>query len=85
MKRTPDNRKHFLPVSPRMFDEPAFFLGQLVRVVLNERNKTPHTGTICEIIWHYKDQRYNYYLEEDGKKVSKRCFKDDLEALPGAS
>lgn len=60
---------------------PAFYLGQRVRVILNERNKTPHTGTIREIIWHYKDQRFNFYLEENGRKVAKRYFEDDLEAL----
>ena len=58
--------------------EPAFCLGQKVTVVLNERNRTPHTGTIREIIWHHKDQRYNYYLEEGGKKISKRYVGEDL-------
>ncbi|HET6882611.1 MAG TPA: hypothetical protein VFI31_20760 [Pirellulales bacterium] len=61
---------------------PAFCLGQVVQVILNDRNKTPHTGTIREIIWHYKDQRFNYYLEENGKKISKRYFEEDLDPLP---
>jgi hypothetical protein len=61
--------------------EPEFAIGQRVRVVLNERNTTPHIGTVQRIIWHFKDQRYNYYLEVDGKKISKRYFCVDLEAV----
>jgi hypothetical protein len=60
--------------------EPAFQIKQRVRVILNERNRTPHEGTVREVVWHHKDQRYNYYLEEAGKKVSKRYFEEDLEA-----
>jgi hypothetical protein len=59
--------------------KPRFAVGQAVRVVLNERNTTAHSGTVQEIIWHFKDQRYNYYLVENGRKVSKRYFEDDLE------
>ena len=55
-------------------------MGQRVRVIVNERNKTAHRGTIREVIWHFKDRRYNYYLVENGKKVSKRYFDEDLEA-----
>jgi hypothetical protein len=69
----------FLGSTP-MSDKPAplYSVGQRVRVVLNEKNKTPHEGTIRVIIWHHKDQRYNYYLEENGRKVSKRYFDEDL-------
>ncbi len=60
---------------------PQFTLGQAVRVILNERNRTPHEGVIRQIVWHYKDGCYNFYLEERGKKISKRYFADDLESL----
>jgi hypothetical protein len=60
---------------------PEFSIGQRVRVVLNKRNRTPRTGTIREIIWHYKDQKYNYYLDVDGKKISKRYYEEDFERL----
>jgi hypothetical protein len=56
-------------------------IGQRVRVRLNHRNRTQHIGTIRQIIWHHKDGRYNYYLEEGGKKISKRYFEEDLESL----
>lgn len=61
--------------------DPVFKIGQRVRVILNDRNKTPHEGIIREIIWHHKDQRFTYYLLEAGKKVSKRYFQEDLEAF----
>jgi hypothetical protein len=61
--------------------EPVFTIGQHVRVTLSGRNRTPHEGTIREIIWHHKDGCYNRYLEEAGKKVSERYFDFDLEAV----
>ena len=61
---------------------PAFSVGQRVRVILNERNRTARTGTIRQIIWHYKDECYNYYLDVNGKKISKRYYEVDIELLP---
>jgi len=60
---------------------PVFAVGQRVRVVLNERNRTPHTGCVRKIIWHHKDERYNYYLEENGKTISKRYYEEDLQLI----
>lgn len=66
---------------------PAFRVGQRVRVILNERNTTPHEGWVREILWHSKDQRYNYYLAVPGvalprRNLSKRYFEEDLVAVP---
>jgi len=58
--------------------EPEFQIGDPVTVILNDRNKTPRTGTISRIIWHHKDSRYNYYLEVDGRSISKRYCAVDL-------
>ena len=58
---------------------PKFAIRETVRVLLNDRNRTAHRGTVREVIWHFKDERYNYYIVEDGKKISKRYFDDDLE------
>ena len=60
--------------------EPAFAIGQRVRVVLNDRNHTLHDGTIRAAIWHHKEQRYHYYLDEQGRKVSKRYAAEDLQS-----
>jgi hypothetical protein len=57
---------------------PEFTVGDAVSVILNDRNRTPHTGVIRLVIWHSKDKRYNYYIAEAGKKVSKRYFAEDL-------
>ena len=59
---------------------PVYQVGQHVRVVLGERNRSARRGTIRAIIWHYKDRRFHYYIEEDGKRVSKRYQAEDLEA-----
>lgn len=55
-----------------------YVLGQLVRVLVNERNKTPRSGSVCHIVWHHNDSCYNYYIEANGKKVSKRYLAKDL-------
>jgi hypothetical protein len=64
---------------------PKFAIGQKVRVRLNDRNQTPHEGTIRDIVWHFKDQRHLYFLEEAGKKVSKRYYDGDLERVENAA
>lgn len=61
--------------------KPVFSVGQRVRVIVNDRNRTPHDGSVRQVVWHHKDQRYNYYLEEAGKKVSKRYLAEDLEPV----
>jgi len=61
--------------------EPEFRVGDAVRVRLNDYNRTSHCGHVREGIWHFKDQCYNYYLEENGKKVSKRYLAKDLEPV----
>jgi hypothetical protein len=56
-----------------------FKIGDAVRVLTGDRNRTPHAGTVRQIIWHHKKQAYLYFLEEGGKKVAKRYFDEDLE------
>jgi len=61
---------------------PEFAVGDRVAVRVNERNRTSHVGKVRRVTWHFKDSRYNYYLSEGGKKVSKRYFAEDLERVP---
>jgi hypothetical protein len=56
-------------------------LGTTVKVRLNDRNRTPHTGTIIQAVWHFKDAKWHYYLDENGRKVSKRYAADDLDMI----
>lgn len=58
---------------------PELDLGQRVSVILNARNYTPHSGEICDRVWHHKDQRWTYLILESGKRVSKRYYSDDLQ------
>lgn len=43
---------------------------------------TEKLGIIREIIWHFKDFEWNYYIESEGKKVSKRYVEKDLSLIP---
>lgn len=58
---------------------PAFELGQKVKVILNERNHTPHRGVIIRIIWHHKNNCHYYYIQENNKRISKRYSEEDLQ------
>ena len=50
--------------------------------ILNDRNRTPHTGNVVRSVWHVKDERYYYYLvDEAGKKISKRYPAEDLQRV----
>lgn len=60
---------------------PVHEIGCLVRVTLNERNRTPHTGFIRERIWHYELNCWTYCLTVDGRRVSKRYLESDLRPL----
>ncbi len=62
---------------------PEFSVGEPVRVVPNERCHTPRQGKVERVIWHHKDQQYNYYLSEAGKRISKRYLAADLQPDPG--
>ena len=67
------------------FPPQEFQIGERVRVVLSGSHSTPRTGTIREVVWHFKDARYNYYIEESGKKVSTRYLAADLKPAPAGS
>jgi hypothetical protein len=60
---------------------PRFQIGDAVRVVSNARNQTLHAGHVRYAIWHFKDSCWNYYLEANGRKISKRYLAEDLEAV----
>lgn len=66
--------------------EPRFKVGQSVRVIVNERNRTAREGTIDRIIWHHMLARYTYFIRVPGKTlptraVGKRYFEEDLESV----
>lgn len=64
-----------------MQPQPEFLIGQSVSVAINERNHTDRVGKIARVVWHHKDACYNYYLEVDGKKISKRYLACDLTSV----
>ena len=56
--------------------EPHYKIGDKVRVIPSESN-SEFFSAVEKIVWHYKDETYNYYLA--GK--SKRYVESDLEAI----
>ena len=61
------------------------FVGRCVELkqpwgVPGVRGHTARRGTVRQVIWHHKDGCFHYYIEEAGKRVSKRYRAEDLEA-----
>jgi hypothetical protein len=57
---------------------PEFKEGQLVEVIVNGRNSTYRKGTIRGLGWHHQERQWLFFIEENGKKVSKRYEARDL-------
>jgi len=58
------------PTPDYTWDQPVFVPSKGVR------------ATIKSICWHYKDEHYFYYVVgENGKKLKKRYYAEDLEAI----
>lgn len=53
---------------------PDFVYGEDVII-----KKSGISGKICDIIWHFKHGEYFYYIEVDGKRLSGRYYKVDLQ------
>ncbi|MBX7229768.1 MAG: hypothetical protein K1X48_09205 [Burkholderiaceae bacterium] len=58
---------------------PEFQLGQTVRVVPHVNGHTEKIGVIRDIIWHYKDARYYFYIKVGKQKISTRYIANELE------
>ena len=41
-------------------------------------NHPDRKGKIRDIIWHFKNRTFNYYIEVNNKKISKRYYEEDL-------
>lgn len=55
-------------------DSPKYTYGAYVYPV----NHPDRKGKIRDIIWHFKNRTFNYYIEVNNKKVSKRYYEADL-------
>lgn len=73
---TPLRVQHETPV--RRTRPPEFEIGDVVQVVLNERNRTLRTGPIIRRIWHFKQHRWLYFIRHGSRNVSKRYFAEDF-------
>ena len=41
-------------------------------------NHIDRKGQIRDIIWHFKNKTFNYYIEADNKKIGKRYYEEEL-------
>lgn len=62
---------------------PELGRGDTVEVVVNAKNTTSHVGTIIDVAWHYKERKWFFIIEENGRKVGKRYTKEDLRPVGG--
>lgn len=62
----------------------SFREGDIVEVIVNVRNTTYHSGVINKVIYHFKEKEWNYYISENGKKISKRYYYKDLRLIEKA-
>ena len=68
-----------LTPEPELF--PSFRIGQEVETILDAYSRKYHRGTVCEIVKHEKQNRFMYFIEEKGKKLKKRYFKNNLKII----
>lgn len=66
------------PIKYEAEETPVFQIGQQVETILDEYSHKYHKGKIYEIVKHHKQNRFMYFIEENGKKLKKRYFKDNL-------
>jgi hypothetical protein len=62
-----------------------FRAGDAVEVIASDKNRTYHKGRARQMTWHFKDRKWNFFIEENGKKISKRYLATDLRAVDSAT
>ena len=55
-------------------NSPKYKYGDIVSLVYNMNIK----GKIRDIVYHFKSQTFNYYIEVDNRKRNKRHYETDL-------
>ncbi len=62
-------------------DGDGFTIADNVRVISNGGRNTPREAQICDMSWHYDQEKIIYTLIHNGKRLKKRYFIEDLEKL----
>ena len=58
------------------------------RIAIGQGDLVSYKGqpaVVRDVIWHFKDERANYYVTQNGRRVSKRLYDGDLEPVASAS
>ena len=61
----------------KILPEPSYWYGENVII----KNKGELKGKVCDVMWHFNEKQFYYFLSIDGKKTSKRYFEDELETV----
>jgi hypothetical protein len=76
---------HQFRAKPDLFEPvaaPAFRVGERVNA---KSPRTPKTGIVRSIGWHYKRSQAAYYLAVNGKALAARYWADELEPVANAT
>ncbi len=57
-----------------LINSPKYKYGEIVSLIDNMNIK----GKIRDIVYHFRNQTFNYYIEADNRKVNKRYYETDL-------
>jgi hypothetical protein len=60
---------------------PSFQIGQKVETVLDEYSHNYHRGTVFDIVKHHQQNRFIYFIKENGKNLKRRYFKENLRQI----
>ncbi|MFO0555297.1 MAG: hypothetical protein U0271_43375 [Polyangiaceae bacterium] len=63
---------------PSWASKPAFGLGEAVHVLPNTSNRTLRSGVIRACVWHHRRACWFYLISQDGRRIKKRYFEEDL-------
>ena len=58
----------------------AFTIGQRVRVAPGAGKGPDRLGTVRDVVWHVQYERYDYYLEAGGRRITRSYSEGDLES-----
>ncbi|MEA3017120.1 MAG: hypothetical protein QOI38_1842 [Sphingomonadales bacterium] len=59
-------------------------VGSIVIGAGDEVSYKGQPAVVRDVVWHFKDECANYYVTQNGRRVSKRLYDRDLELLASA-
>ncbi|WP_158974305.1 hypothetical protein [Cellulophaga sp. L1A9] len=60
----------------KLLPKPLFIWNDKIELLKNK-----NCGTINDIIWHHKDEKYYYFIESNGKQLKKRLNDTEIKKI----